>query len=105
MKHFEPLMTYLSPIFTAVVRIPDTSEPASGSVRQNEASLNSSVSMPRYFCLTSSDPPRATPLVFSLPPPGPPGGRSAGGGGGGGGGGSRCGNPPPPPPPRSGTPT
>src|SRR4051794_38659019 len=57
MKHFEPLMTYLSPIFTALVRMPDTSEPASGSVRQNEASLNSSVSMPRYFFLVSSEPP------------------------------------------------
>ena len=29
------------------VRMPDTSEPASGSVRQNEASFGSSVSMPR----------------------------------------------------------
>src|SRR5664280_3326117 len=31
MKHFEPLMTYLSPFFTAVVRIPETSEPDAGS--------------------------------------------------------------------------
>ena len=58
MKHLVPLMTYLSPFFTAVVRMPDTSEPASGSVRQNEASLGSSVSIPRYFFLTSSEPPR-----------------------------------------------
>src|SRR6059058_5198387 len=57
MKHFEPLMTYLSPIFTALVRMPDTSEPASGSVRQNDASFGSSVSIPRYFFLTSSEPP------------------------------------------------
>jgi hypothetical protein len=57
MKHFEPLMTYLSPLRTAVVRIPETSEPASGSVRQNEASLKSSVSIPRYFFLSSSEPP------------------------------------------------
>src|SRR5829696_2239787 len=55
MKHLEPLMTYLSPMRTAVVRIPDTSEPASGSVRQNEASLKSSVSMPRYCFLSSSE--------------------------------------------------
>src|SRR5205807_8212586 len=63
MKHFEPLMTYLSPCFTAVVRIPDTSEPASGSVRQNEASFGDSVSIPRYFFLTSSEPPRAIGAV------------------------------------------
>src|SRR5918992_2973088 len=59
MKHLEPLMTYLSGavgLFTAVVRMPETSEPASGSVRQNEASLKSSVSMPRYFFLISSEP-------------------------------------------------
>ena len=37
--------------------MPETSEPASGSVRQNDASLSSSVSMPRYFCLVSSEPP------------------------------------------------
>ena len=53
-------MTYLSPCFTAVVRMPETSEPASGSVRQNEASLGSSVSIPRYSFLISSEPPSAT---------------------------------------------
>src|SRR3981189_3703962 len=63
MKHLEPLMTYLSPCLTAVVRIPDPSEPASGSVRQNEASLGASVSIPRYFFLTSSEPPRAIGAV------------------------------------------
>src|ERR1700720_3795167 len=57
MKHLEPLRTYLSPWRTAVVRIPETSEPASGSVRQKEASLGASVSIPRYLRLTSSDPP------------------------------------------------
>src|ERR671926_563687 len=57
MKHFEPLRMYLSPWRTAVVRMPDTSEPASGSVRQNDASLGSSVSIPRYFFLVSSEPP------------------------------------------------
>src|SRR5437870_1093952 len=63
MKHFEPLMTYLSPIFTALVRMPDTSEPASGSVRQNDASFGASVSMPRYFFLISSEPPRLMGVV------------------------------------------
>src|ERR671932_73349 len=57
MKHLEPLMTYSSPIGTALVRMPETSEPASGSVRQKEASFGSSVSIPRYFFLTSSEPP------------------------------------------------
>src|SRR2546421_12286715 len=65
MKHFEPLMTYLSPIFTALVRMPDTSDPASGSVRQNDASFGASVSMPRYFCLISSEPPSAIGVVAS----------------------------------------
>src|SRR5438874_13240819 len=60
MKHLEPLRMYLSPCLTAVVRMPDTSDPASGSVRQNEASLKSSVSIPRYFFLSSSDAARPT---------------------------------------------
>src|SRR6201989_152291 len=60
MKHFWPVMTYLSPFLTARVRIDDTSEPAPGSVRQNEAYFSSSVSMPRYFFLTSSEPARMT---------------------------------------------
>ncbi len=55
MKHLEPLMTYLSPFLTAVVFMDETSEPASGSVRQNEASLASSVSIVRYFALSSSE--------------------------------------------------
>src|SRR4030081_1375807 len=63
MKHLEPLMTYLSPFLTAVVRMPETSDPASGSVRQKEASLGASVSMPRYFFLTSSEPPSAIGAV------------------------------------------
>ena len=50
-------MTYLSPFLTAVVRMPETSEPASGSVRQKDASLGASVSIPRYFFLISSEPP------------------------------------------------
>ena len=40
--------------------MPDTSEPASGSVRQKEASLGSSVSIPRYCFLSSSDAPIPT---------------------------------------------
>src|ERR1700689_600640 len=63
MKHLEPLITYLSPLRTAVVRIPETSEPASGSVRQKDASFGSSVSMPRYFFLISSEPPSAIGAV------------------------------------------
>ena len=63
MKHLEPLITYLSPLRTAVVRIPETSEPASGSVRQKEASFGASVSMPRYFLLISSEPPSAIGAV------------------------------------------
>ena len=70
MKHLEPVITHLSPFFTARVFIPPTSEPASGSVRQNEASFGSSASIPRYFFFTSSDPPRTTgaearPLAIS----------------------------------------
>src|ERR1700757_1189271 len=57
MKHFDPLMTYLSPILTAVVRMLETSEPASGSVRQKDASLGSSTMRPKYSFLISSDPP------------------------------------------------
>src|ERR687891_53002 len=60
MKHLVPLITYLSPFLTAVVRMEETSEPASGSVRQNDASLGSSVSIPRYSFLTSSEPPIPT---------------------------------------------
>src|SRR3954454_17672941 len=56
MKHFEPLMTHWLPFFTAVVFMPETSEPASGSVRQNEASFGASVSMPRYLRLVCSEP-------------------------------------------------
>ena len=66
-------MTYLSPFFTALVFMPLTSEPASGSVRQKDASLGSSVSIPRYFFFVSSEPPRLTgaearPLAMRLVP-------------------------------------
>ena len=46
----------MSPCATAVVFMPDTSEPASGSVRQKEASSGASVSAPRYSFLSSSQP-------------------------------------------------
>ncbi len=70
MKHFEPLRTYVSPCLTARVRMPETSEPASGSVRQNEAYLGSAVSSSKISFLTSSDPPSrigalASPLALS----------------------------------------
>ncbi len=66
-------MTYLSPFFPAVVFMPETSLPASGSVRQKEASLGASVSMPRYCFLISSEPPSITgvaarPLAISEVP-------------------------------------
>ena len=60
MKHFEPLRTYLSPCFLARVRMPETSEPASGSVRQKDASVGPSTSSPKYSALTSSEPPSET---------------------------------------------
>ncbi len=66
-------MTYLSPFLTARVFIPETSEPASGSVRQKEASFGDSASIPRYFFFVSSEPPRvigaeARPLAIRLVP-------------------------------------
>src|SRR3981081_255968 len=60
MKHLEPLMTHLSPLRTAVVFIPDTSEPASGSVRQKEASNGASDSRPKYSFFSSSEAASAT---------------------------------------------
>ena len=73
MKHLEPEITYLSPLLTARVFMPLTSEPASGSVRQKEASFGSSVSMPRYFFFVSSEAPirsgaEARPLAIRLVP-------------------------------------
>src|SRR3954449_930444 len=70
MKHLEPLMTHWLPFFTALVFMPETTEPASGSVRQKDASFGSSVSIPRYFFLSSSDAAtmsgaEARPLQFS----------------------------------------
>ncbi len=47
MNIFEPLRTYSSPRRSAVVRIEATSDPASGSVRANEASAGDSTTRPR----------------------------------------------------------
>src|SRR6185437_8110580 len=55
MKHLEPLMTHLSPFLTAVVFMPETSDPASGSVRQKEASSGASARRPRYSFLSFSE--------------------------------------------------
>src|SRR5438270_1115476 len=63
MKHLEPLMTHLSPLRVAVVFMPETSEPASGSVRQKEANSGSSLSRPRYSFLSSSEAARMTGAV------------------------------------------
>src|SRR5688572_21558984 len=56
MNVLDPLMTYLSPRLMARVRMLETSEPAPGSVRQNDASFGASVSIPRYFFFVSSEP-------------------------------------------------
>mmetsp|Transcript_52398 Transcript_52398/g.131702 ORF Transcript_52398/g.131702 Transcript_52398/m.131702 type:complete len:359 (+) Transcript_52398:260-1336(+) len=48
-----PLMIQWSPFFTAVVRMPATSEPAPGSVTQYAAMSGSSVMRPRYFFFCS----------------------------------------------------
>src|SRR5579859_7733852 len=63
MKHLDPLSTHLSPLRTAVVFIPDTSEPASGSVRQKDASSGPSERRPRYSRLRSSEAARITGAV------------------------------------------
>src|SRR6202008_66632 len=63
MKHLEPLMTHLSPLRTALVFIPETSDPASGSVRQNEASSGPSDRRPMYSFLISSEAARSTGAV------------------------------------------
>src|SRR5579885_3351278 len=65
MKHLEPLITHLSPLRTAVVFMPETSEPASGSVRQNEASSGASAKRPRYSFLSSSEAARITGALAS----------------------------------------
>src|SRR2546423_2752884 len=66
MKHLEPLLTHLSPRRTAVVFIPEPSEPASGSVRQNEASSGASERRPRYSFLSSAEAARMIGAVARL---------------------------------------
>ena len=73
MNVLEPLITHLSPFLVARVFIPLTSEPASGSVRQKEASFGSSVSIPRYFFFVSSKAPirsgaEASPFAIKVVP-------------------------------------
>src|SRR5438105_15038863 len=65
MKLLELLITHLSPLRTAVVFMPDTSEPASGSVRQNDASRGASARRPRYSFLSSSEAPMTTGAMAS----------------------------------------
>src|SRR4029453_13311065 len=59
MNIFEPLMTYSSPSRTAVVWIPETSDPACGSLRPNEQRIGFSTGGRR-------------PRRLSPPPPGDP---------------------------------
>ncbi len=58
-------MIHLSPLRVAVVFIPETSDPASGSVKQNEASSGASDRRPRYSFLISSEAARITGAVAS----------------------------------------
>jgi hypothetical protein len=60
MKIFEPLMTHSSPSRTAVVLMPATSEPASGSVMPRHAIFWPLIAGTRYFCFCSSVPNRCT---------------------------------------------
>ena len=67
MNIFEPLITYSSPRGTAVVWIPDTSEPAPGSVRPKQPRIGASTSGPSHCFFCSSVPairigPAARPL-------------------------------------------
>src|SRR6266540_1899067 len=56
MNIFEPLMTYSSPCWTAVVWIPETSEPAFGSVSAKEQRSGSSTSGGSHLRFCSSVP-------------------------------------------------
>ena len=56
MNIFEPLITYSSPWRSAVVWMPETSEPAFGSVSANEQRSGSSSSGGSHFCFCSSVP-------------------------------------------------
>ncbi len=60
MNIFEPLRMYSSPFLTAVVWIPETSEPAFGSVRANEVSSGSSTSGGSHARFCSSVPAMTT---------------------------------------------
>src|SRR5436309_11155291 len=65
MKHLDPLITHLSPLRVAVVFMPETSDPASGSVRQKDASSGASASRPRYSFFSSFEAASAIGAVAS----------------------------------------
>ena len=56
MNSFEPLTTYSSPRFTAVVWMPETSEPAPGSERPKQPRIGSSTSGMSHSRFCSSVP-------------------------------------------------
>ncbi len=56
MNIFEPLMTYSSPSWTAVVWMPETSEPAFGSLSPKEQRIGLSISGGSHSCFCSSLP-------------------------------------------------
>ena len=56
MNIFEPLITYSSPRAIAVVWMPDTSEPAPGSVRPKQPRIGASTSGPSHCFFCSSVP-------------------------------------------------
>ena len=78
MNIFEPLTTYSSPRRTAVVWMPDTSEPAPGSVRPKQPRIGASTSGPSHCFFCSSVPamrigPAARPLArIEVPMPSSP---------------------------------
>jgi hypothetical protein len=58
MKFFEPLTTHPSPRLTAVVRVPEASEPACGSVSPHAPNFSPDASGTRYLRFCSSVPKR-----------------------------------------------
>jgi hypothetical protein len=56
MNIFEPLTTYASPFRTAVVWIPETSDPAPGSERPKQPRIGSETSGASHSCFCSSVP-------------------------------------------------
>jgi hypothetical protein len=56
MKFFDPLTTHPPFFLTAVVRVPEASEPALGSVKPHAPNFSPRASGTRYFCFCSSVP-------------------------------------------------